>query len=381
MLTRLYMLVLLKAYSIVSHLIEVGAATKMTTRALYLAYYEEAVLANALANGGLAPSVARRKQDGLKAWTTLTAAERVQYPIDLDSLSAARDNRDAVLAVAESRSTRASNTQSAVPRDYALIVLTADAAADALRDLCPQGLPAGPQQNVINAAVVLSNATTVNGGPISAIHDQVRRYATNQVVMEQRKLQNYHFRMGGWVFRADNPPVPARPVDGVVKMPEDWLSDGRQAAIQQDWQTNFRTAPLPPGNPNFNSPNDNWLGTWQLGNGGGGQGAAALYVSEDVDGLVNNRVLKKSTKLSARAWASVTMIDGDVRDSSNRAPLEITCHRDMASVRGRSTQQPLVPMISASTPESFRFTYDIFMEYCPFGDLSALISRYQRLQV
>ncbi|KAK5137944.1 hypothetical protein LTR08_005740 [Meristemomyces frigidus] len=338
----------------------------MPTRRLYTDYYAKAVRSNAASTGVAPPMPAVIRRHGVRAWYALTAAQRVQYPIDIGTLATAREERDE-----EERRTQAPVQAAAtwVPtRRFAETVKSNEDAADLFRDLNAVG---GTQMKVIAAAQALRVAArAATGNPTAtAAHTAIRRFARR----ERRNERVVQLRFTAEETRlqaiADRPPVPPRPSDGVRKMLEVWLSKARKDGVLTAWRRNFKVSPSV-----VNPPNSNWQGCWGIGQGG--QGSAGLYVSEDAAGLINHRVSKKSALLDVQQWASATKMDGDVRNAVNRLPLEMTCHDAMMKVNGRSTQRPLVPWLVSTVPESGLRTYDLYMEYCPSGDLSSLIEDY-----
>ena len=70
---------------------------RIPVRKLYLAYYDEAVRANAAVNVTAVPSAIRMKKTALNAWNALTGPQRAQYPIDLQELSVRRKTQDKVV--------------------------------------------------------------------------------------------------------------------------------------------------------------------------------------------------------------------------------------------------------------------------------------------
>lgn len=323
------------------------------------------------------PTAAQIKREGERAWNDMTVPQRNEFVRLITRISEVKARRDAALQVANNAAADALTEVAANPVSGHQLVRTAEAAAEQHRQLVVV------QQGVITAFNNLNNfvAATIQRAAVQAA---VQALILAELNVEALALGTAQAAVIQWQTGADFPPVPPRPVDGVLKMLESSLSVNRRAMRKADRRTVFRLfnyTQMPPfsQNPGVGI----WHGAWMMGEGG--MSNTGVYVHLDNAQQVDQRTMRKDTRMVAEQWASAECFDGNVRDRFNRMPMEITCHSAMQGVMGRSTTlypgtvpTPTVPIMHSSAVSDDEFTYIMYLEYCPFGDLASIIREYRR---
>ena len=123
--------------------------------------------------------------------------------------------------------------------------------------------------------------------------------------------------------------------------------------------------------PNFGEA-DGWALGWNTGEklGYGGQGAVYIYCREE-NNVVVDRVVVKETFVNAQIWSRFYHWYGDPRDAKNRTHVEIKC---MQVIKNRPGSDNCVVIRGEPEVSDERMWYRIYMEFCPHGDLDALIA-------
>lgn len=330
----------------------------MVSRQLFLEYLVEA-------RRGLAAGAGqeRIRKDAVKQWNLLSVAEKMRFnrarKIVLDAVA----TRDRVRQVSNDAVVLANAWRTAIPTNWDNLVKTAEAAAKRHRELVAH-------QTVLQGAVTFFMLIVWS----QDLHARARLRAQDEVVAERTEMARIQTAINGLQGDADFPPVPVR-ADGSFKMFETSISDRRLSLRKRGRQQAFRTGipPVPPAD--VEDGRERWEGAWMMT--GGGMSTTGIWVGLDVNDQVVDRVVRKDTVMRRWQWAHAEYWDGDVRDGPNRVPMEAACHRDMAQVANRSTEDLMVPNLRTCVVDNLERIYGLYMSYCPHGDLTMLIRRYR----
>ncbi|KAI7471891.1 hypothetical protein KC351_g11944 [Hortaea werneckii] len=122
-----------------------------------------------------------------------------------------------------------------------------------------------------------------------------------------------------------------------------------------------------------------WIGGWKLGKGG--FGSATIWVKQDSQGRIVDRIAVKDTILIKRLWNHNTDFwatdPSEPKDKRNRrneqpakAPTETVA---MLRLRSRVGAPECIVRIRNWRLQSEKRMYRLLMEYCPYGDLADLV--------
>jgi len=118
-------------------------------------------------------------------------------------------------------------------------------------------------------------------------------------------------------------------------------------------------------------PAGNWVPAFALG---GGMAQVALYVDVDEAGYIKNRLVRKDTHIRTNDWTNMTKWAGNMNTTNldDRWPMEYYCQELAAHVSEAHVVKPLKCEVDAQ-----KSVFRIYLPYCPYGDLSKLITHYQ----
>ncbi|KAK5129248.1 hypothetical protein LTR08_003713 [Meristemomyces frigidus] len=126
---------------------------------------------------------------------------------------------------------------------------------------------------------------------------------------------------------------------------------------------------------NRNGFGPSWVGTWLIG--AGSFGAANLWLKQNPDGVIADRMVVKGTNLSTKpgSWRGLTMVDPT--NPQRRVPTEAWTMMKLRSCEGAPES---IVRLRNWNMNSDAQKYMLYLEWCPFGDLESLIKRYVRIR-
>ncbi|KAK4542830.1 hypothetical protein LTR36_006206 [Oleoguttula mirabilis] len=277
--------------------------------------------------------------------------------------------REKPLALATTEAEVAEARRNAPTIDYLEVARDAHIAAAVQEKLLPF------QQTCANRLGQLRTFITNLGGPSrhgfeNGMYEQVRSYAIGEHVRRQAELQQMQATRDRFRRDADYPPVPGK-ADGRHKMLEAWMIPSRKGLRKTARRAAFRGSAS-----GYGMAGERWEGAWMIP--GGGMSMTGLWVQIDEQGYVEDRIVRKDTFLDQDQWGSAAWIDGDLRDPGNRWPFEIACHSAVHRIKARASGNIGVPRLIARHVDDTDTMYKMYLEWCPFGDMSDLISAYRQ---
>ncbi|KAF2207260.1 hypothetical protein CERZMDRAFT_102545 [Cercospora zeae-maydis SCOH1-5] len=146
----------------------------------------------------------------------------------------------------------------------------------------------------------------------------------------------------------------------------DWAKVG---TLARERQRNIKPAGIKAGP--LQNPDHTWLSIQDMR---GGMGTIQVWAQDDGEGKIADRIVIKDTIMKFSAWENSTSWYGDKED---RIPIEFWAHSKM-DTGGRYITH-LASSSQAQVDED-RMVYRMWLEYCPNGDLSDLLSRHRSVE-
>ncbi|EME46732.1 hypothetical protein DOTSEDRAFT_22768 [Dothistroma septosporum NZE10] len=188
-------------------------------------------------------------------------------------------------------------------------------------------------------------------------------------------------RLEQWI---DEPPVPAHPITGVQKICPGWLPKERF----EQWRAGAFQGPQGIGAAPLYVPRFVAPATWSFRQlvGAGGQGTAELWLLFDANDVLVHRTVRKAIDYS-KTWYDVRSFSDPAGNNNARLPWELESHFHMrraelpAHQGGIGFSNEHIVALGGATDrrmvDDVKKLYRIYTEWCPYGDLSAIIDHYR----
>jgi hypothetical protein len=95
-----------------------------------------------------------------------------------------------------------------------------------------------------------------------------------------------------------------------------------------------------------------------------------------VEANIAQRLVRKDTHLPESGWLDPRYWEGDVLDFNNRLPKEAVITRDMMAIQNLVHTVRLRVIQTPAHADNVAFTYRLYLEFAPQGDLGALLDEH-----